>query len=279
MALLLRQRGWVIEAGADDSVIEAVAVARRRRILHYQAKTQRQCSAFFSFREGSRRTLVNRHWLGLRTTAATHSGSAALLEWLNELPAQFSELPVIKAGNTATLATAVWEDQELVIKRYNNKSAWHRLRRLLRRDRGLNSWIYGHTLDFVGIPTATPIALQRSRLAGPTYLVMTAAKGAELTAKHCENEAVLFDSCAQMLSALGAEGIVHGDMKASNLLVMPAALPRTPGRICVIDLDAMRMPRWRRARRSGEIRDKRRFLRNFASAPGAQQRFRSILGL
>jgi len=273
------QRGWTVAAGLDDRILRSVGDARRRRILRYQAKTQRQCSSVSSTRMGYKHLLVNRDWWRDNMGLAATERSPAFSDWLRELPANFHRYEVLKAGNTATLTSTLWEGQSLVIKRYNNKSAWHRLRRFVRPDRGLNSWVFGHTLGFVGIPSPTPIALVRSRFAGPTYLVMSAIDGESLTAQRCEREDDLFEQCAAILDALAAEGLVHGDLKASNLIVQSAHAGKSLARLFVLDLDAMRMPRWRVARRSGEIRDKRRFLRNFAGAPSAQRRFRSILGL
>ena len=273
------QRGWTIAAGRDDKILRCVGDARRRRILRYQIKTRRQCSAVSSTRANRVHLLVNRDWWRDNAGSVKTAHSQAFSDWLRELPMNFSGYEVLKAGNTATLSQTLWEGHPLVIKRYNNKSVWHRLRRFVRPDRGLNSWVYGHTLGLVGISSPTPVALSRTRFAGPTYLVMSAIDGETLTAQHCEQSNGMFEQCAAMLDALAAEGIVHGDMKASNLLVQSVHMGQKLAPLFVLDLDAMRMPRWRIARRSGEIRDKRRFLRNFAGAPSAQQRFRSILEL
>ena len=118
-----------------------------------------------------------------------------MLRWLDELPVEFRKLEAqpdsarwLKRGNTATVARLGFGSMELVVKRYNNKSLWHRLRRALRRDRGLNSWVYSHTLRFTGLPTARCVALLRTRWMGPTYLVMEAITGAELRAEHLEGD-------------------------------------------------------------------------------------------
>lgn len=287
------QRGW--SANQISSTIErSLRAARRRRVVHFQAKTRRNCSAVLRCRMGAAALLVNRDWL--RETS-DNMESSDFLDWLHGLPEEFEDYPVIKAGNTATLVTAAWKGRRLVIKRYNNKSLWHRARRLIRSDRGLNSWVFGHTLTFVGIPTATPVALRQAPLAGPTYLVMAALEGVELTPQACDDNEALFAQCAELLEALRMEGLVHGDLKASNFLLTdlfdtnggntptdPGALQRLEAvraakNIALLDLDSMRMPRMPRSRYAGEIKDKRRFLRNFAAAPSAQRRFRSILGL
>lgn len=300
-----RQRGWPEQTRdphqVPEHIVRGVAQARRRRIVHFQAKTRRQCSAVLSCRMGSMRLLINRDWWRETTVRPNATQPAAFLDWLRELPQQFSDWPVIKAGNTATLATTNWNGRCLVVKRYNNKSPWHRARRLIRHDRGLNSWVFGHTLRFCGLQTAVPIALCRSPFAGPTYLVMSAVQGEELSAQACERDGALYGHCADLLRALSVEGLVHGDLKASNIMIASAPVgeqaietrPAYSGSLSpsistqrlqfspayLLDLDAMCMPRWSHRRQTGGMKDRRRFLRNFAGAPSTQQRFRSILGL
>ena len=66
----------------------------------------------------------------------------------------------------------------------------------------------------------------------------------------------------------------HNDTKASNFL-----WDSIDDSLTVIDLDAMQMPKSRRDQLSGQRRDRRRLLRNFAATPELQRRFRGALGL
>jgi hypothetical protein len=118
------------------------------------------------------------------------------------------------------------------------------------------------------------VALLRTRLGGPTYLVMEASTGVELNIAHLEANAPLCQRLVALLDGLGAEGLVHNDTKASNFL-----WDSIDDSLTVIDLDAMQMPKSRRDQLSGQRRDRRRLLRNFAATPELQRRFRGALGL
>jgi hypothetical protein len=76
-----------------------------------------------------------------------------------------------------------------------------------------------------------------------------------------------------LFNQLAAEGLVHGDTKASNFLWHAES-----ARLSVIDLDSMRMPSSRRASNNGHVRDRRRLLRNFATTPDLQRRLESLFG-
>lgn len=272
-------RGWAVDRVGPSALQRAYASARRARILHFQAKTRRTCSAFAERRTLVGTALIDREWLGDTQLAPQIERTTQLLQWLDALPewvghGAVANATVLKAGNTATVVTASWEGRPLVVKRYNNKSWWHWLRRLLRPNRGLNSWVFAHTLRFLGIPTARTVALLRTRMGGPTFLVMEASGGTELQADHLEASENLCQRLVSLLARLGDEGLVHNDTKISNFL-----WDAERDLLAVIDLDAMQMPASSRAQLSGQKLDRRRLLRNFAATPELQRRFRGALEL
>ncbi|MEM7218067.1 MAG: lipopolysaccharide kinase InaA family protein [Pseudomonadota bacterium] len=254
-------------------VRRAYARARLERLRRFAAKTQRRCTAFARLRVGGGELLADRDWL--RGVGAGDSASRdELLQWLFHLIDRLEEQAPLKLGNTATVARAQWRDQSLVVKRYNNKSLWHRLRRALRPNRGLISWTAGHSLRFVGIATPRPVALLRTRFAGPTLLVTQWQPGEALGPAALESQAGALGWVAAALDRLHAEGFEHRDMKATNLLVDTAA-----ERVVLIDLDALRLHSGVAARTTGARRDRQRLLRNFAESPEVQRDLRSRLGL
>ena len=284
-------RGWPVDQPGLSLLTRRYRTARRARVTHFQAKTKRTCTDFAKRRTILGTALVDLNWLGGLAPPVVAAAPTAdlpadfvaeadslreLLVWLDTLPTLMSEQATepLKAGNTATVVRLNWRDTPLVVKRYNNKSLGHRLRRLLRPNRGLNSWVFAHSLRFVGIPTARAVALLRTRLGGPTYLVMEASAGVELNAAHLETNEPLCQRLVAMLDDLAAEGLVHNDTKASNFL-----WDKNADALTLIDLDAMRMPASQKAQLSGQKRDRRRLLRNFAATPELQRRFRSALGL
>jgi len=286
-------RQFDTSAIAQGSLLAKYRRARRARILHYQAKTQRNCSAFALRRTLLGEALLDRGWLRGRCAANTAENvrrgpdeaqlGRDMLAWLDDLPRLLNARDEqaggwLKRGNTASVVAASFHGEPLIVKRYNNKSFWHRLRRMLRRDRGLNSWVYAHTLAFMGIASTEAVALLRTRLSGPTFLVMRVAKGTELSPQRLATVAApdaferVSHNLLKLLGQLAAEGLVHGDTKASNFLWDSETEVLT-----LIDLDSMRMPAWWRAMRSGHERDRRRLVRNFADTPDLQRRLGSLM--
>ena len=273
-------REFSCEAYAFDLIAKRYRLARRQRLVHFQAKMRRNCSAVAHRRTISGQALLNRGWLG--DLGDQETIGREMLAWLDALPRLMQERDeqagaVIKDGNTATVVAASFRDQALIVKRYNNKSLSHRLRRLFRPDRGLNSWVFAHTLEFTGIATAPAVALLRTRFAGPTYLVMQKVAGVELDPARLDGSADTFAQLSQqlagLLDALAAEGLVHHDTKTSNFL-----WDQTNKALTLIDLDAMTLPASGRAASSGHERDRLRLLRNFAATPDLQRRLGSVLG-
>ena len=243
-------RGWA----ADGDVVQLTAATRRARARAYLRKTERSCSAVEKRAHVGGTLLLNRYCL------PDLDSQRAFGDWLENLPEIFRDAPRLKAGNTATVISTTWRDAELVVKRYNNRSLWHRLRRVLRPDRGLVSWRFGLLLELFDLPTARPWALLRSTAAGPTYLVLQRLKGPTVGELPPAQAANYRSAGLALLERLAAEGLVHGDLKATNLVSVEGQSGST---LTLLDLDAMRLPRTQRRRRSGAARDRARWLRNF----------------
>ncbi len=231
---------------------------RRLRTRRYLRKTLRDCTEFHCERVSPRFVACRRGaWqTGMRAFAA----QPELL---------FETGKVIKAGNSATVVRCTVDEQPVVIKRYNVKSVWHGVRRLLHPlPRYRRAWRNGHRMEFLRVPTAKALALVEttiSPLNTVAYLVMEDCGDRDLASVVAEEGATteLARRVAGLLRALSNAQLVHGDTKASNFLLVD-------GDVRLIDLDAMR---------SGDDsrRDVARFLANWSSMPEARQRFADAL--
>lgn len=238
----------------------AVARARHQRLERYLDKTLRDCTAF-ALREGrSRRFLALRAALGPELKAFA------------EDPEQLLEQSVVlKAGNTATVMRVDIDGASRIVKRYNIKSAAHRLRQSLRRSsRGERSWRNGHRLDFLRLPTARPLALletRRSGLRDLTYLVTEDLGSTDLNdwLAHEPLDAPLLEQIEALLQGLRDCRLLHGDLKATNLLLHDKKLH-------LIDLDSLRPVR------SGYEKDLKRFLANWPADSEVGRQLRARLG-
>ena len=233
-----------------ETLLMAVEQARAQRLVHFLAKTLRDCSQF------AVRSTTSRFSAVVRTEKEALS---ALLEDPDQFIARGQ---LLKDGNTCTVARVETGGRVLVVKRYNLKSFRHALSRFWRPSRAWHSWVAAHRLAFYGICTPAPLAMLEERV-GPlrrrAFLVTEFCPGESLM-QHLspdrepdEAEAKAIDN---FFGALFRLKISHGDMKASNLLWQA-------GRLSVIDLDAMVQHDSHNAFIHDWRRDRERFLRNW----------------
>lgn len=242
---------------------DAVDRARADRVDRYLSKTLRDCTAFYA-RQGHRRRFVcQRDALGPELARFAEAPERVL-----------DDSVVLKAGNTATVMRVPIDGVSRIVKRYNIKSPIHRLRQTLRSStRAERSWRSGHRLQFLRVPTAAPIALLETRhgaLRDVAYLV-TEDLGSEDLLQHLAEQPLtdaLFAQITDLFQALVDCRLVHGDMKATNLLVRDE-------RLYLIDLDSMVVAR--QSGRRGARKDRARFLANWPASSAIGARLRTQL--
>ena len=284
LALLLSQLAPAVWAERQDALIAAyrsgnpgvtperpqldrqIAAITRKRLQAYLDKCVRDCTLFKVVKTADRFTAV------LRSAA----------DWLAPLVADpdrwMNDGMPLKQGRTATLAQVGHAGRQLVIKRYNIKSAGHALSRALRPSRAWHSWIEGHRLRFLGIATPRPLALIEQRfgpLRGKAWLITEFSTGQSLATRYPpagtgvppENELAAID---QLFRQLVAGRISHGDLKATNLLW-------EEGKISLIDLDAMRQHGGGASFLRAWRKDRARFLANWAADSPIRQKLEETL--
>jgi len=189
----------------------------------------------------------------------------------------------LKQDRTATVGITSFDGIEIVVKRYNARSAFHIVKRALRVSRAEHSWRNAHRLLSLGIPTPRPIAAVEERL-GPVrrrawylseYLPGTLLSdwfGSRIDLN--EGDADLLDQIERCFRLMYENRIAHGDTKATNWIIVD-------GKLHLIDLDAMRQfgrdATMERLHRKRFDRDIRRFLRNFEDTPAIAREFANRL--
>ncbi|MBU3735937.1 MAG: hypothetical protein FGM62_03060, partial [Methylobacterium sp.] len=209
-------------------------------------------------------------------------GLTELRACLDHLPAlvRRPDLCFLKRGNTCTVMACPLDGRDRVIKRYNIKSFWHALSRAWRPSRAARSWSNAHRLGMLGIETARPLALVESRwgpLRGKAYFFSDQVPGRDArvlfddTQVSMETRRQVASAIAAMLHKLWRLGLVHGDLKAGNILVT------ADGRPVMLDLDAMFEARCRWQLRRGHVRDLRRWMKNWQDAPQTAELMQAAL--
>ncbi len=261
-AAYVRGRGWQVRE-ADVRRLRARTAALRRRVAsrYADAKVFRPCSD----------VVVTRDFHRYRAIARRHDTPAlqALLDDLDRRLAGDGARP-LKRGNTCTVAAMQLDGREVVVKRYNIKNFWHGLSRAWRSSRAAVSWANAHRLGVYGIATPAPLALQERRwgpLRREAYFVADRVEAPDALAFFADpaiprgRKAEAAMRIARLMDKLARLGVVHGDMKATNLKMLPDGTP------VLLDLDALHEPRLRGRLRRGLVRDLRRLLQNWRDVP------------
>jgi tRNA A-37 threonylcarbamoyl transferase component Bud32 len=197
---------------------------------------------------------------------------------------QHLQVPAFKSGNTSTVGLLTTpfgtkDAQKVVIKRYNVKSLWHCVMRSFRKTRAAASWANAHRLRLLGVPAIQPVSLLEQRyffnlLRGKSYFLSEYIEAPTVDfvfaaeadkAKRAE----LVKQLVEMFYRLYLLQISHGDMKASNIMIVDE-------KPLLIDLDSMQQHRFGLIAKHQHARDLRRFMRNWQHDEALTNAFKKV---
>jgi tRNA A-37 threonylcarbamoyl transferase component Bud32 len=255
-------RGWQDGQRVFARVSRGADAFRHRRARRISRKGYRNCSEF-----------VVRRKQNLRICQRRDLPMDELDAWLTTTDlAPLDSDRILKPGNSQTVWQTRLGTREVVVKRYNLKNFLHALRRAFSRSRASRSWENAHRLRAYHVATPRPLAMIEERL-GPlrrrAWLITDVAHGVganRYIPDHPEEGGLR--CLADTVTAFGENGLVHGDMKATNFIMSETGVE-------VIDLDSMRRPRTAPARRARVHRDRQRFLQNWKG--DLRERFQRLL--
>ncbi|HSG88976.1 MAG TPA: lipopolysaccharide kinase InaA family protein [Pseudomonadales bacterium] len=194
-------------------------------------------------------------------------GGPALSAFLKAPDALLEGDEVLKDDASARVVRRRMEGRDVVIKRYRYPDALRALRRAPRASRARRSCEGAALLGTFGILAPTPLAWVERRV-GPlctaSWSISACVEGLEApaalasAAADAPRRARLVDALAALVMRLQAARIVHGDLKATNLLVTAA------DEVVLLDLHAVRRVA---ANAPALQRDRARFLRNWEAQP------------
>lgn len=182
-------------------------------------------------------------------------------EALNELLLDTSS--AFKHDKTTTVAQVRLADQPMVLKRYNPRNSWHKVKRALRRSRARRCWQMSYAFSKAGLNVAAPILMLEDRF-GPfrldAYFLNEFIDGQELItalpAMNEEERQKVAESIEDAFKKMKAARLTHGDLKASNLMW-------SNNKLYFIDLDAAQQHRNPVTWLKGHSKDRKRFLKNW----------------
>lgn len=266
-----KTRAWIVKLEDTKALAELINSYNIKRWHQYRKKIFRDCTQFATQHTWSNFTVYDREYAG-----------EEFMQFLTdpELAFNHATTTVLKAGGSSTVVKVILDDRTYVVKRYNLKTVWHRLRRMLRVTRAVKSWCFANKLRLFYVPTPRPVACIEKRclgLRGKSYFVMEPIEG--VTAKEWfqersnDAEAVqrMVNRILAILYNLARLDITHGDLKLTNLLINALDQPY------LIDFDGATEHASLTSLRSGWDKEVARFLENFQHSAMLMDIFQSKL--
>jgi len=186
------------------------------------------------------------------------------LNFVKNVAALIQQGEFLKNGDTSSVSRSMWNNKNIVTKRYNHRGFWHSLRHTIKRSRALRCWINGHRLFNLGIPTPKPLAYIEHRkglLVWTSYLV-TEFVDARMLCDFERDSSVsqqqlsrIIGQVKELLERLAKHRISHGDLKHTNILITDKGPVLT-------DLDAMVVHKINWLFQSKRQKDMARFLKD-----------------
>jgi tRNA A-37 threonylcarbamoyl transferase component Bud32 len=203
----------------------------------------------------------------------------------DKLRATASRVPagmtILKFGSRAIVGSYPIHGEPVVLKYYEPASFMKHLTYGILGSRCYRSWVAGLTFGFLGVPTPAPLMIAEWKALGGlwlsrSFLATRHAAGkplAEFAAGLPSDDPLLAkvaESLRSAFSIMAAHRAVHGDLKENNIIVAP------DGSISFIDLDATSFLLPEKEWKQLWDRDRRRFLKNWKSAPHLEAVFRNV---
>lgn len=216
-----------------------------------------------------------RGWFEKRKSASEFTSqipltSASLAEALG------NSMSILKDDRTTTVARYAIANSSLVIKRYNPRNQWHKIKRALRRTRADRCWRMSYLFAQAGLNVARPV-LMLEECFGPfrkdAFFINQMLIGVELLValpKMDDAERVLVkNAMLEAFTCMEQALISHGDMKATNLIWVT-------GQLFFIDLDAAQAHRSKVTWTQANNKDRKRFLKNWQDHPDIIELFSEL---
>ena len=245
-----------------------VREARNLRISTYEKKLFRSTTAHRSIRSFSKFVVYARDIY-----------SSSLESFLTDPNSYIKKESLMKDGNSTTVAQLSLDGKICVIKRYNLKSLWQKIKYLFKTSRAAKCWRNSLMLKMLGVETPRPYMIIEERLFGllrqKAYFVCEKIEAPNLLEcfygaqfKHSDL-AQIITKFRNLFQVMIDYKISHGDMKASNFIFHNEQL-------IILDLDGMQRHHNNRSFKKAIMKDFKRFMKNWQDSE-YEDAFKSLI--
>ncbi len=85
------------------------------------------------------------------------------IDFIEQIDALMDKGQTLKNDKTSYISRLMWNDSDIVVKRYNHRGFIHSLRHTIKGSRARRAWLYAHRLRMLGIATPRPLAYIEQR--------------------------------------------------------------------------------------------------------------------
>ena len=249
-------------------IADKVREARILRISNYEKKLFRSTTAHRNIRSISKFVVHARDIY-----------SSSFESFVGDPNGYIKKECLMKDGNSTTVAEFNFDGEICVIKRYNLKSLWQKIKYLFKPSRAAKCWRNSLMLRMLGVETPRPFIIMEERLFGllrkKAYFVCEKIEAPNLM-EYFEGKQLKHTELAQIIAKFRNlfqimidYKISHGDMKASNFIFHNEKL-------FVLDLDGMKRHQSNRHFKKAIMKDFNRFMKNWRNNE-YEEEFKSMI--
>lgn len=264
LRLYTKIRQWVLSEKAIAKWIKKVMLRQKKRIQKILKKYHRKNSCHHYISKNGVKAIID----------TSFCGAKEIMPFITNIENLMMQGELLKNGGTAKVTNSLWNNKNIVIKRYNEKNLCYSLRQTIKRRRGQISWKTGQHFLLLNIPTPKPLAYIEIFHWGffkKSYLIMEYMEH-EFLSSYFANENISYEKRIEqaqevkcLLEKLHVNNISHGDLKHTNILI-------TENGPVLIDLDSVTFYSdflWR----YNKNKDEQRFLANAKKFPNLERFF------